>query len=97
LPYVYEDPLRIFVHAGLEPGVPLSRQTPEDLMWIREPFLNASSGFEKHVVHGHTPVGPTLRPERTNIDSGAFMTGRLCVAGFLDPSKPRPTIVELIE
>lgn len=97
LPYIYEDPLRIFVHAGLEPGVPLSAQRPESLMWIRETFLDARTGFEKHVVHGHTPIGPTLHPERTNLDSGAFNTGKLCVAGFLDPSEARPTVVKLIE
>ncbi len=76
LPYLYEDPQRIFVHAGLVPGVPVTMQKPENLMWIREPFLNARGPFEKHVVHGHTPEGPTLLQERTNIDAGAFYSGR---------------------
>lgn len=97
LPYLYEDPQRIFVHAGLEPGIPIAMQKPENLMWIREPFLNARGPFEKHVVHGHTPEGPTRLPERTNIDAGAFFSGRLCVAGFLNAEDPRPTDIELIE
>jgi serine/threonine protein phosphatase 1 len=30
------------------------------------------------VVHGHTPVAePELRANRINIDTGAFITGRL--------------------
>jgi serine/threonine protein phosphatase 1 len=33
-------------------------------------------------VHGHTPVAePDFRPNRINIDTGAFATGRLtCLA-----------------
>ncbi|MFN4095813.1 MAG: metallophosphoesterase, partial [Sphingomonas sp.] len=29
-----------FVHAGVKPHVPIDRQKPEDLRWIREQFLN---------------------------------------------------------
>jgi serine/threonine protein phosphatase 1 len=32
-------------------------------------------------VHGHTPVAePELRPNRVNVDTGAFATGRLTCA-----------------
>jgi serine/threonine protein phosphatase 1 len=68
-------------HAGIRPGVPLERQSDEDLLTIREPFLHSRADFGKIVVHGHTPVEePELRPNRINVDTGAFMTGRLtCV------------------
>ncbi|MBV9590994.1 MAG: serine/threonine protein phosphatase, partial [Hyphomicrobiales bacterium] len=34
--------------------------------------------FGKVVVHGHTPVlQPEFRPNRINIDTGAYATGRL--------------------
>lgn len=71
-----------FCHAGVRPGVPLARQSDEDLMWIRDDFLNSSADFGKIVVHGHTPVPePDVRANRINIDTGAFITSRLtCIA-----------------
>ena len=71
-----------FCHAGVRPEVPLTEQRPEDLLWIREGFLRFDRPFEKVVVHGHTPVGvPDVRPNRINIDTGAFATSVLtCVA-----------------
>ena len=68
----------LFVHAGIRPGVRFHEQTENDLLWIREEFLTYDQPFERFVVHGHTPVSvPDLRPNRINIDTGAFATGRL--------------------
>ena len=68
-------------HAGVRPGVPLQQQSPDDLLWIREEFLNSKADFGKTVVHGHTPTPePELLPNRINVDTGAFMTGRLTCA-----------------
>jgi serine/threonine protein phosphatase 1 len=67
-----------FVHAGVRPGTPLSRQRDEDLLWIRGEFLQHEAPFEKVIVHGHTPVRePDVRKNRVNIDTGAYATGRL--------------------
>ena len=67
-----------FVHAGVRPGVPLTKQREEDLLWIREDFLLYEEDFSKIIVHGHTPVPqPDVRPNRINIDTGAFATGQL--------------------
>lgn len=67
-----------FTHAGVRPGVPLSEQNPQDLRWIREPFLSFGGDFGAIVVHGHTPGRePVFRPNRICIDTGAFHTGRL--------------------
>ncbi len=68
-------------HAGVRPGVPLDRQDERDLLWIRNEFLASDLDFGKIVVHGHTPVEePEVKPNRINIDTGAFATGRLtCV------------------
>ncbi len=66
------------VHAGVRPGVPLSAQTEEDLLWIRYEFLMSDQGFGKLVVHGHTIAEtPQIRHNRIGIDTGAFHTGRL--------------------
>jgi serine/threonine protein phosphatase 1 len=67
-----------FVHAGVRPGTPLSRQCEDDLLWIRDDFLLHEQPFEKFIVHGHTPVRePDVRNNRINIDTGAYATGRL--------------------
>ena len=70
-----------FCHAGVRPGVPLDRQNEEDLLWIRDAFLESREDFGKIVVHGHTPVAePEVRANRIGIDTGAFASGRLtCV------------------
>ncbi|MDO8878753.1 MAG: metallophosphoesterase family protein [Pseudolabrys sp.] len=70
-----------FVHAGVRPGVPLAEQIEEDMLWIRDEFLLHEEDFGKIVVHGHTPVREIdIRPNRINIDTGAYVTGRLtCV------------------
>jgi serine/threonine protein phosphatase 1 len=67
-----------FVHAGIRPGIPLSQQRDEDLLWIREDFLLCEEDFGKIIVHGHTPVlEPEIRPNRINVDTGAYATGKL--------------------
>jgi serine/threonine protein phosphatase 1 len=68
----------LFVHAGIRPGIPLYDQQQEDLLYIRDDFLNYADPHEHIVVHGHTITsGPDVRPNRIGIDTGAFATGRL--------------------
>lgn len=52
LPY-FETEHHIFVHAGLQPGVPLEQQTDDDLYWkkFRDPKPYAEG---KTVIFGHT-------------------------------------------
>lgn len=67
-----------FVHAGVRPGIPLKEQQESDLLWIRNEFLDSDENFGKFIVHGHTPVQkPDIRPNRINIDTGAYATGNL--------------------
>jgi serine/threonine protein phosphatase 1 len=67
-----------FVHAGVRPGICLAEQSEDDLLRIRKEFLSSEDSFGKVVVHGHTPVlEPDVRPNRINIDTGAYATGRL--------------------
>lgn len=67
-----------FSHAGARPGVALDRQSPEDLMWIRQPFLNSKVGFDRVVVHGHTPTTQAhVDHRRIGIDTKAYDTGLL--------------------
>jgi serine/threonine protein phosphatase 1 len=67
-----------FVHAGVRPGIALSEQQEDDLLWIREKFLRSQKNFGKYVVHGHTPVrSAEVLSNRANIDTGAYATGNL--------------------
>jgi len=55
----------LFVHAGVRPGVPLPQQRSEDLLWIREAFLDSKASFGKVVVHGHSiEREPVVRANR---------------------------------
>ncbi|MDQ0457104.1 metallophosphoesterase family protein [Rhizobium paknamense] len=75
----------VFVHAGLKPGQALESQTDEDLMWIREPFLNRGPELPFTVVHGHTPSDSvTFGKNRIGIDTAAYATGRLSVLRIVD-------------
>jgi serine/threonine protein phosphatase 1 len=66
------------VHAGIRPGVPLSEQSRQDLLWIRGEFLDSEEDFGFIVVHGHTPGPvPVVRRNRIGIDTGAWAFGCL--------------------
>ncbi len=70
-----------FAHAGVRPDLPLDRQDPMDLAWIREPFLSWRGRLPAVVVHGHTPAdGPEVLPHRIGIDTGAVFGGPLTCA-----------------
>ena len=67
-----------FVHAGIRPGRPLEDQAPEDLLWIRQPFLRAWRRHGAVIVHGHCAhQTPQVRHNRIGIDTGAYLTDRL--------------------
>jgi serine/threonine protein phosphatase 1 len=89
LPRVWSDAHRVYVHAGVGEQYDLDAQPEQMTQWFRYPE-GADIGYRgKHVVHGHTPRknGPELYQHRTNLDTGAYATGRLCV-GVFDLSKP---------
>jgi serine/threonine protein phosphatase 1 len=67
-----------FCHAGIRPGIPLDRQSREDLLWIRQDFHRHQGLHPKVIVHGHTPVAaPEILPNRVNLDTLAYESGRL--------------------
>lgn len=81
----------LFVHAGVRPGVRLSKQSLADLLWIRDGFLDWDGTMLPdapglRIVHGHTPSdAPDLRPNRLGIDTNAARGGKLtCAALSLD-------------
>ena len=82
----FDDGLRFYVHAGVNPARPLDQQDKHDLLWIREPFLSSQHDYGRLVVHGHTPTAtgmPDLRRNRLNIDTGVAYGGPLTAAVFV--------------
>lgn len=61
-----------FAHAGIRPELPMERQVPEDLLWIRDGFLDYDRPLDKVIVHGHSVSDePQMREHRIGIDTGA--------------------------
>lgn len=77
-----------FCHAGIKPRVPLDRQAPEELVWIRDEFLDYPHLHPKVIVHGHTPSRePEVRANRVNVDTGCYSTGVLTAFVAEGPEK----------
>ncbi len=88
-----------FAHAGARPGQPLEQQSAHDLMWIRNSFLDSEVGFDKVVVHGHTPTREVhVDSRRIGVDTKAYASGvlsavrlagrtRVLLQAVLDPAQ----------
>ncbi|CAN7591090.1 metallophosphoesterase family protein [Rhizobium sp. LjRoot254] len=79
LPSMLTVPGYCFVHAGVDPLLPLADQREQVLLWSRPPdFIWPDAGTGYRVIHGHTPIEqPDLAQQRINIDLGAYATGKL--------------------
>ncbi len=92
LPTIFEDDLRIYVHAGLYPHESWRQDEDYDRLWIRNEFLQSHFDFGKLVVHGHTPYHSgsvhnggqklQIRPNRINMDTASCFGGHLSAAVF---------------
>ncbi len=73
----------LFVHAGIRPGLAPEAQAPDDLVWIREPFLSDPRDHGFLVVHGHTALDrATHFGNRVDLDSSAGYGGPVTAAVF---------------
>lgn len=72
-----------FVHAGVHPDLALDEQTEDDLVWIRDGFLDSTQDHGKLIAHGHTALQHATRyPNRVNLDSSAAYNNHLTAAVF---------------
>ena len=67
------------VHAGIDPLQSLEAQRPENLLWIRQEFINNPHLLPYTVVYGHTPQREVRfdLPYKVGIDTGLVYGGRL--------------------
>lgn len=64
-----------FCHAGVRPGRALDEQSREDLLWIRQPFLQSRKSHGAVIVHGHSITDEVdIRRNRIGVDTGAYRT-----------------------
>lgn len=93
LPMMNSDEEYLYLHAGFDPHIPLAEQTSEEVLWVREPFLEADSNEILHmtkgkkVVHGHTPSAEVIEDEsRIRCDLGVFLPvgGRLALVNLTE-------------
>ena len=84
LPLMYRGGHYVFVHAGIRPGVAMDKQSADDLLWIRDAFIDSEADHGAIVVHGHTVFedGVSLRFNRIGVDTGAYRTSRLSAVGL---------------
>jgi serine/threonine protein phosphatase 1 len=82
-PLMYQSGDYFFCHAGIKPGVPLTRQHRRDLLWAREGFMDDERWHGGVVVHGHTITETVeIRSNRIGLDTGAYRSGVLSAACF---------------
>ena len=79
----------VFVHAGIDSSKPLQKQHKDDLLWIREEFIESKAIEGSLVIFGHTPTlymqdttdisRSTIwhSKDKIGIDCGAAYGGRL--------------------
>jgi serine/threonine protein phosphatase 1 len=66
------------VHAGFNPGVEISKQTENDMLWIRRKFISSNFNFGKKVIFGHTPFQePLIMKNKIGLDTGAVFGNKL--------------------
>jgi hypothetical protein len=97
------------VHAGVRPGVPIERQAPRTLMYVRcldpsgEPdeqrgdaLWGARYDEAPHIVFGHNAAeDPQIHAKATGLDTGAVYGGRLTAMVLAEGSAPPPPVDRL--
>ena len=78
----------MFVHAGINTKKELSEQTKDDLLWIREEFLDNSHNLPYKIIFGHTPfIEPLILNDKIGIDTGCGKEKDLPLTAFICDSE----------
>lgn len=81
LPFYFKRNNFVFVHAGIDPDIPMSKQSKFDMLWTREFYYDDT---DLSVIFGHTPTiimfgtdKPIAYNKSFNIDTGCVYGGKL--------------------
>lgn len=89
LPYGLRVGDYFFCHAGIDPSIPLHAQHPNTLLWGDPEKIDWASGGLPIIVHGHVPVAEIfISKHRINVDTGAYMSGKLSAVRFRAGESP---------
>ncbi len=97
LPLYHEEEKYFFVHAGLVPGITIEehksalekgdKDYEEQMIWIRDEFIDTTYDWGKKIVYGHTPVKkPFFMENKIGIDT-MTRSGGILTALFLPEEK----------
>ncbi len=82
-PYYLTDKY-LFVHAGINPKKPLDKQTEDDLLWIRDDFINKKHSLKQKVIFGHTSFyKPFIAEDKIGIDTGCGKGNNTYLTAFI--------------
>jgi serine/threonine protein phosphatase 1 len=73
----------VFVHAGIDPSVPVTKQNRNVLLQIRTKFTDHVGLLSHIIVHGHSiqdPPQPVVTENRISLDTNAWQSGILSMA-----------------
>lgn len=85
LPATFCDKHRVYVHACVDEELSLPEQKEMTLLWGLRGMHDERGYRGAHVVHGHHEHDkPLLLSGRTNLDVGAYRSGRLAIGVFDD-------------
>ena len=78
----------LFIHAGLRIGIPLEKQNPVDMVYIRGEFYNHRHNLPYKIIFGHTEFDePQIWDDKICIDTGCGkyknspLTAIICESG----------------
>ncbi|MCS7174743.1 MAG: serine/threonine protein phosphatase [Pseudothermotoga sp.] len=69
----------LFVHAGVRPNIPIEKQNPFDLLWIRYEFIYSEAPLPSYrIFFGHTPFQEVLiMKDKIGLDTGCVYGNKL--------------------
>ncbi len=80
-PFMHRIQQLVFVHAGIDPALPLDKQDPHTLMWTRREWIDQPGPYPEGVavIHGHIPRRTIdfRNQHRIDLDSGVANWGVL--------------------
>ncbi len=71
LKFYYISGNYFFIHAGIRIGIPLEKQSPEDMVYIRSEFYKRKHNLPYKIIFGHTEFDePQIQDDKICIDTG---------------------------